>query len=138
MFLTLRFLAGIGIGGSMPLVFTYFCEFLPPKERGVWLVYLAFSWIFGSFWTGFSAWIIMGYLDRPWNVFLLVCAVPVITACILLFWCDPSPKFLLTQGKSEESLIILKKIAKINGKEHELLSVNNLTARRFSVAAGYQ
>lgn len=39
--LILRFLSGIGVGGSIPVIFTYFCEFLPSSKRGSYMVILA-------------------------------------------------------------------------------------------------
>jgi MFS family permease len=39
--LLFRFLSGLGVGGSIPVVFTYFCEFLPSAKRGSFMVILA-------------------------------------------------------------------------------------------------
>ena len=36
-----RFVAGLGVGGSIPVIFTYFIEFLPTSQRGAYMVYLA-------------------------------------------------------------------------------------------------
>lgn len=39
--LVFRFLSGLGVGGSIPVIFTYFCEFLPSDKRGSYMVILA-------------------------------------------------------------------------------------------------
>lgn len=39
--LFLRFLSGLGVGGSIPVIFSYFAEFLPASRRGRYMVILA-------------------------------------------------------------------------------------------------
>ena len=35
--LVLRFITGIGVGGTLPVDYTMMAEFLPPRNRGRWL-----------------------------------------------------------------------------------------------------
>ena len=46
-----RFVAGLGVGGSIPVIFTYFIEFLPTSQRGAFMVYLAWFWMVGAIFT---------------------------------------------------------------------------------------
>lgn len=49
------------VGGSMPIIFTYFCEFLPPRNRGFYLSCLAASWMMGSLLTAGLAWVVLSH-----------------------------------------------------------------------------
>lgn len=44
-FATLRFLTGIGIGATIPTVFTLAAEFVPTKHRGALLTLVASFWM---------------------------------------------------------------------------------------------
>eukprot|EP00730_Choanoeca_flexa_P002278 TRINITY_DN10985_c0_g4_i2.p1 TRINITY_DN10985_c0_g4~~TRINITY_DN10985_c0_g4_i2.p1 ORF type:complete len:579 (+),score=80.45 TRINITY_DN10985_c0_g4_i2:171-1739(+) len=59
-FLALRFLSGLGVGGSIPIVFTYFCEFLPAQNRGAFLNLVAAFWMVGTIIVAGLAWGILG------------------------------------------------------------------------------
>eukprot|EP00045_Choanoeca_perplexa_P010210 m.102744 g.102744 ORF g.102744 m.102744 type:complete len:570 (-) comp15194_c0_seq1:68-1777(-) len=59
-FLAFRFFSGLGVGGSIPIVFTYFCEFLPAKNRGAFLNLVAAFWMVGTILVAGLAWGILG------------------------------------------------------------------------------
>eukprot|EP00122_Pirum_gemmata_P005604 Pgem_evm1s5110 len=42
-----RFMSGVGVGGSMPVIFSYICEILPQHNRGKYLVIVACFWMLG-------------------------------------------------------------------------------------------
>lgn len=46
-FLLWRILSGIGVGGSIPVVFAYFSEFVPVHNRGKMITALASFWMIG-------------------------------------------------------------------------------------------
>jgi hypothetical protein len=46
--LVLRFLTGIGVGGTLPVDYTMMAEFLPSDRRGRWLVLLESFWAVGT------------------------------------------------------------------------------------------
>ena len=46
-FMLLRFLSGVGVGGSIPVVWTYYAEFQPSARRGEALSILASFWMIG-------------------------------------------------------------------------------------------
>lgn len=48
------------VGGSIPIVFTYVCEFLPVKARGPFLNLVATFWMVGTIIAATLAWIIIG------------------------------------------------------------------------------
>eukprot|EP00062_Callorhinchus_milii_P021888 gi/632979100/ref/XP_007906280.1/ PREDICTED: synaptic vesicle glycoprotein 2C-like isoform X2 [Callorhinchus milii] len=51
LFLLLRFLSGIGVGGSIPVIFSYFTEFQPRNKRGTMISALATFWMAGNILT---------------------------------------------------------------------------------------
>ena len=55
-----RVVAGIGIGGSVPSVFTLGAELFPPHIRGKLLSVIASFWMVGAIFTGLMGWIMLG------------------------------------------------------------------------------
>jgi hypothetical protein len=74
--LLFRFLSGLGVGGSIPVVFTYFCEFLPSAKRGSFMVILARYACMGRRRT----------------------AMPISTPAAVMFGSDKDMAFLLSAG----------------------------------------
>ncbi|MEF9603678.1 MFS transporter, partial [Paracoccus sp. PXZ] len=44
----LRFLTGMAVGGTLPVDYAMMAEFLPPRNRGRWLVWLEGFWAIGT------------------------------------------------------------------------------------------
>ena len=44
----MRFLSGVGVGGSIPVVWSYYAEFQPSSRRGAALSVLASFWRWGT------------------------------------------------------------------------------------------
>ena len=59
-FFFLRIVSGIGVGGSIPVVFSYVTEFLPPARRGSLTVVVASCWMLGSVLSTGMAWGLIG------------------------------------------------------------------------------
>ncbi|KAI2648489.1 Synaptic vesicle glycoprotein 2B [Labeo rohita] len=81
-FLFFRLFSGIGIGGSVPIVYSYFSEFLQMDKRGEHLSWLCMFWMVGGIYASFTAWGIiprygwgfsMGseFQFHSWRVFVL-------------------------------------------------------------------
>ncbi|KAI7812155.1 synaptic vesicle glycoprotein 2B [Triplophysa rosa] len=124
-FLFFRLFSGIGIGGSVPIVYSYFSEFLQMDKRGEHLSWLCMFWMMGGIYASFTAWGIiprygwgfsMGteFQFHSWRVFVLVCAVPAIAALIGLMFMPESPRFLLENAKHDEAWMILKQVHDTN------------------------
>lgn len=63
----------------------------------------------------------------PWRLYLLLNILPSFIACIGLFLLPESPKYLLSQGKQDESLSVLKQIYHVNtGKSKSSYPCKNL------------
>ncbi|KAM7138349.1 synaptic vesicle glycoprotein 2A-like [Macrochelys suwanniensis] len=63
-FLFCRLLSGVGIGGSIPIVFSYFSEFLAQEKRGEHLSWLCMFWMIGGIYASAMAWAIIPHYGR--------------------------------------------------------------------------
>ncbi|XP_036215362.1 synaptic vesicle glycoprotein 2C [Bactrocera oleae] len=118
-FMLFRFLNGAALGGSGPVIWSYFAEFQPKSKRGSMLSFMAAFWTFGNLFVAGLAWLIIpssiGFKTdlityNSWRIFLMVCALPSFVVAFLLFYLPESPKFLLTKGKQEKAMAIFRGI----------------------------
>ncbi|KAI3379169.1 hypothetical protein SNEBB_005974 [Seison nebaliae] len=80
-FCIIRFFAGIGIGGNVPIIWGYFAEFLPTKHRAKMLCGLACFWFVGAFYASTIARLILSHSVQltfmaKWRFFMLICSLP--------------------------------------------------------------
>ncbi|TSL68182.1 Synaptic vesicle glycoprotein 2B [Bagarius yarrelli] len=124
-FLFCRLGSGIGIGGSTPIVYTYFAEFLQMDKRGEHLSWLCLFWMLGGLYASFSAWGIIphygwgfsmgtGIQIHSWRVFVLVCFLPALAALAGLVFMPESPRYLLENGRQDEAWMILRRVHDTN------------------------
>lgn len=136
-FMVCRFVSGIGVGGSIPVIFSYFTEFQPKDKRGMMISALATFWMCGNIIAAGLAWIIIprdiGYTSssfkyNSWRIFVSCCAVPSLTSAFFFTLMPESPKFLLIAGKDADAIRVLKKIhdenfSHRNTKEYKIKSL---------------
>ncbi|XP_047527913.1 solute carrier family 22 member 7 [Vanessa atalanta] len=85
---------------------------------------------FTAYSTGLFVMGLLFWWIRDWRIFTIVTTAPLIPFLIMSWTMIESPRWLYTQGRLQESLTQLKKIAKVNKKkiedstEKELLSAN--------------
>jgi putative MFS transporter len=114
--LVLRFITGFGVGGSLPVDYAIFSEFLPTRQRGRYLVYLESFWALGTIVAATLAWLIIPqFPEMGWRFLLAASAVP----GLLVFWLrrtiPESPRFLMLDGRDAEARAVLARIARENG-----------------------
>ncbi|KAG1663264.1 Synaptic vesicle glycoprotein 2B [Nymphon striatum] len=162
-FLLMRFISGLGVGGSIPLVWSYFAEFQPNKQRASQMCLLAGFWMVGNIVTSGLGWLIIphtniGYFSphfvfNSWRIFIVSCSIFSISSALLLFCFPKSPIFLMQHGHFEEAERVLINIYSINHggrKDYELSTNFQLLFKRallkytvlmiiinFSIAFGY-
>lgn len=131
-FLAFRFLSGVGVGGSIPVAFSYFCEFFTKKNRGPFVIILAMFWVVGSVFVALLAWAVIGTTENnapgegpfhsrlgsihisAWRVYIMLCTFPCISAAIALVFMPESPSFLYTKGRLPKTVRVLRRIDRIN------------------------
>ncbi|KAL2098594.1 hypothetical protein ACEWY4_005074 [Coilia grayii] len=125
LFLLLRFISGFGVGGSIPVIFSYFSEFQPRLRRGAMISALATFWMAGNILAAGLAWLVipstalrfqLGGLDfQSWRLFMVLCAVPSLSSAVVFKLAMPeSPKFLIETGCHAEALKVFKKMFVLN------------------------
>jgi len=96
--------------------FDIFAEFSPSRRRGRYLTYINCFWGVGSISVIILAYITLG-LGYSWRWFVLLNAIPSFISVVMCYIFIPeSPRWLMTKNQIDESIAILRKVAKINGK----------------------
>ncbi|KAJ0057588.1 hypothetical protein NL108_009373, partial [Boleophthalmus pectinirostris] len=141
MFLFCRMVSGFGIGGAVPIVFSFFAEVLAREKRGEHLSWLCMFWMIGGIYASAMAWAIIphygwsfsmgsAYQFHSWRVFVVVCALPCVSAVVALTFMPESPRFYLEMGKHDEAWMVLKHIHDTNmrarGEPERVFTVNRI------------
>ena len=113
-----RFLLGIGIGADYPISSTYISEFAPAEKRGRMISSTFTFWGIGALTAA-----IVGYFIALWNplgndswrIMLLSGVIPAVIVILLRTTMPESPRWLLSQAKTDRALKIIKMLnPKIN------------------------
>ncbi|KAH0459478.1 hypothetical protein IEQ34_012292 [Dendrobium chrysotoxum] len=110
-FIILRFLVGIGLGGG-PVLFSWFLEFVPATNRGIWMTIFSFCWSLGTILEASLAWVIMPNLG--WRWLLALSSVPVLLLLLFYGFTPESPKYLCTKGRTADAMHVLENMARMN------------------------
>ncbi|MGH3325637.1 MAG: MFS transporter, partial [Streptomyces sp.] len=113
-FLILRFLAGVGLGGCIPVDYALVSEFSPKKFRGRILTALDLWWPIGVTLCGVVA-TMMVPLEGNWRWMLSTMVLP----ALLLFWVrrgvPESPIYLTKVGKEAEARQVIDSLVSRSG-----------------------
>lgn len=94
----LRFIAGIGIGATVPPLFSLASEWSPKEIRGSVVTLVASFWMVGSLFVSGVAWCLFRVSDTtgsaPWRTFAASCALPSAAGAFMVYRYVPeSPRF---------------------------------------------
>ncbi|OEV04286.1 MFS transporter [Streptomyces oceani] len=121
-FLLFRFLAGVGLGGCIPVDYALVSEFSPKKYRGRILTALDLWWPIGVTLCGVVA-TMMVPLDHGWRWMLGMMVFP----ALLLFWIrrgvPESPVYLTKVGREEEARAVIDDLVAKTGATPEPYSI---------------
>jgi MFS transporter, putative metabolite:H+ symporter len=109
----IRFFAGLGLGGELPVASTLVSEFAPKENRGRTVVLLESFWAYG---TVLAA--LIGALVVPtagWRVALLIGTLPALYVFVIRRAIPESPRYLLAQGRGAEA----REVARVAGIGYE-------------------
>jgi SP family xylose:H+ symportor-like MFS transporter len=116
-FLTFRLIGGLGVGASSVVAPMYIAEISPASIRGRLVALTQFNIVFGMLIAYFSNYFIstfdLGMMD--WRWMLGVEAIPAAIFFMLLFTIPFSPRWLISQGRTDEAIAVLKKV----GTDHD-------------------
>ena len=108
-----RFLQGLGLGAEIVVGYSTLTEFVPPKTRGRWLSMMAFLTV-----TGFPVTALLGYLIIPafgWRPMFIIAGVGSLIVWYLRKNLPESPRWLESQGRTEEAEALMQAIEKESG-----------------------
>ena len=132
-FLVFRFFSGVGVGGSIPVAFSYFCEFFTKKTRGPFVIILATFWVIGQIYTALLAWVIFDKSENEapgqgpfhtrlgsihlnaWRIYIMLCTFPCLSSAFFLFLLPESPSFHYAKGRVAKAVQVLRRVNRING-----------------------
>jgi MFS transporter, SP family, arabinose:H+ symporter len=109
-FVSLRFLAGLAIGGSSVLGPMYIAEIAPAKSRGRLVGFFQFNIVFGILLAYFSNYLIGRFSLGPneWRWKLGVSAAPAALFFFMLFYIPRSPRWLVKRGRIQAARAVLR------------------------------
>lgn len=114
--LVLRFLTGAAVGGTLPVDYAMMAEFLPPKNRGRWLVMLEGFWAVGTIAIALTAWAASrAGVAEAFRWIYAAAAAPALIGIWLRLWVPESPLFLLRQGREAEARAVVDRVLAANG-----------------------
>ncbi|KAL5277056.1 hypothetical protein ACFFRR_002339 [Megaselia abdita] len=135
MLMVFRVFTGFFISGCQSCVFSYVAEFHGSKSRVKYITMTAvFLPIGGVYFPGIAIGVLPLSLESfsPWRLYLILNILPSIIACGGLFLLPESPKYLLSQGKPDECLKVLRQIFSVNtGKSKNLYPCSKLETLEF-------
>jgi len=110
-FCLLRFLAGIGIGGAVPLTITLLSEFAPAGVRARILTAAGGSFTLGWALAGLIA---MGVIPHfGWRMVLLIGIAPVLLIPVLQAYLPESVRFLIVKNRYPDAIREIQRIEKL-------------------------
>lgn len=133
--LALRFLTGVGVGGTLPVDYTMMAEFLPSDRRGRWLVLLESFWAVGTILLAVLALVAVRWGDDAWRVIFFVTGLPALVGVVLRLYVPESPMYLNRSGKGEEARAVLERVARVNGRAAAIPALAPESAARQPLSA---
>ena len=109
----IRFVAGIGLGGELPVASTLVSEFAPKERRGRTIVLLESFWAYGSVLAALIGAVVVP--TAGWRVALLIGVLPALYVFVIRRAIPESPRFLLASGRAAEA----SEVARIAGIANE-------------------
>ncbi|GAA3281221.1 MFS transporter [Nesterenkonia halobia] len=113
-FVAFRFLAGVGLGGCVPVDYALVGEFTPARHRGRVLTAMDGWWPIGATLAGVvSAWLVGTWGD--WRLPLLAMILPALLIFAVRLGMPESPLFLIRQGRLDEARRIIDRLVARTG-----------------------
>jgi putative MFS transporter len=98
----IRFLAGLGLGGELPVASTLVSEFAPAEHRGRTVVLLESFWAYGTVLAALIGALVVP-LHEGWRIALLLGTLPALYVFVIRRAIPESPRWLLAHGRIEEA-----------------------------------
>jgi hypothetical protein len=135
--------------GGLTVPFDILAEFLTTETRGYFLLFIKYFWTLGSMLIPIVAYYTLE-VYYSWRLFAGLCIIPCILSLICgILYVPESPRWLVSKGKKEKALKILRRAAASNGIDpYEVFPIgieladgeakHGQFSDLFSVSASYQ
>ncbi len=111
--LAARVVAGLGLGGELPVVATLVSEFSPRALRGRMIVLLESFWAYGTLAAGLVALYVLP--QWGWRGAFVVAALPALYVAYLRNALPESPRFLAERGRTAEADAVVRRVERAGG-----------------------
>src|SRR5213594_1586957 len=111
--LAARVVAGLGLGGELPVVATLVSEFSPRAQRGRMIVLLESFWAYGTILAGIVAITVVSAYGWRWG--FAVGALPALYVAYLRRALPESPRFLAEKGRAPEADAVVRRVERAGG-----------------------
>jgi putative MFS transporter len=108
-----RIVAGLGLGGELPVAATLVSEFSPRAQRGRMIVLLESFWAYGTIAAGLVALTVVPAYGWRWA--FVVGALPALYAAFLRRALPESPRYLAERGRTAEADAIVRRVERASG-----------------------
>ena len=130
--LAARVVAGIGLGGELPVIATLVSEFAPRASRGRFIVLLESFWAYGTIAAGLIAVFALPVIG--WRGAFALGALPALYVAYLRRALPESPRYLAEHGRAAEADAIVRRVEREGGGA--LITVARPVAPPRSTATG--
>ncbi|PJJ42937.1 putative MFS transporter [Glutamicibacter mysorens] len=113
-FVAFRFLAGVGLGGCIPVDYALVGEFTPAKLRGRVLTAMDGWWPVGAALSFFVSGWVMATTDN-WRLILAVMILPAFMVYLVRRSMPESPLFLAAKGRDAEARAVIDQLVERTG-----------------------
>jgi MFS transporter, putative metabolite:H+ symporter len=111
--LAARVIAGLGLGGELPVAATLISELSPRAQRGRMIVLLESFWAYGTILAGIVAITVVANYGWRWG--FAVGALPALYVAFLRRALPESPRFLAEKGRAPEADAVVRRVERAGG-----------------------
>ena len=111
--LAARVIAGLGLGGELPVASTLVSELSPRAQRGRMIVLLESFWAYGTILAGIVAITVVATYGWRWG--FAVGALPALYVAYLRRALPESPRYLAEKGRAPEADAIVRRVERAGG-----------------------